>query len=69
MTRIQKAIAVAAAVGGLAWASSASAQIPFTNLNPITDPLQGIPANRAFALQNLLGPKGVNYQVNYPYPG
>lgn len=29
MTRIQKAIAVAAAVGGLAWASFASAQVPF----------------------------------------
>jgi FtsP/CotA-like multicopper oxidase with cupredoxin domain len=68
VTRIQKAIAVAAAVGGLAWASAASAQLPFTNVNAGPDS-QGLPANRAFGLQNLLGPKGVNYQVNYPYPG
>jgi FtsP/CotA-like multicopper oxidase with cupredoxin domain len=78
VTRIQKAIAVAAAVGGLAWASSASAQLPlpFTTpglngtLGPATlkniDPQA---ANAAFALQNPLGPGGTNYQVNYPYPG
>jgi FtsP/CotA-like multicopper oxidase with cupredoxin domain len=52
----------------LAWASAASAQIPFTNVNPAPD-TQGVPANRAFPLQNLQGPKGTNYQTNYPYPG
>ena len=64
MTRIQKAIAVAAAVGGLAFASSASAQIPYTPLNRDINA-----ANAAFGLQNPLGPSGTNYQVNYPYPG
>ncbi len=64
MTRIQRAVAVAAAVGGLAWASAASAQLRFTRLN--TDPAA---ANAAFPLQNLSGPSGTNYQVVYPYPG
>src|SRR5512137_2027168 len=66
--KIQRAIVAVAAAGGLAWASAASAQIPFTNLNPGPD-TQGAPANRAFALQNINGPKGSNYQVNYPFPG
>ncbi len=64
MTKIQRAIVAVAAAGGMAWASGASAQIGFTNLNP--DPKA---ANAAFPLQNLNGPSGTNYQVNYPYPG
>ena len=64
VTRIQRAIVAAAVAGGLAWASSASAQIGFTNLN--TNPTA---ANAAFPKQNPLGPSGTNYQVNYPYPG
>jgi len=55
--------------GVLAVLSSASAQIlppgpPSLILN--ADPAA---ANAAFPLQNLLGPSGSNYQVNYPYPG
>ena len=68
VTRIQKAIAVAAAVGGLAWASSASAQIwtpPPAVVPPV--PLTGV--NNAFPAQNPQGPIGAAYQVNYPYPG
>ena len=68
MRMIERAVRAAVAALGLAAAVSASAQIPFTNLNPRPDQ-QGPPANRAFALQNPLAPKGVNYQVNYPYPG
>jgi len=64
VTKIQRAIVAVAAAGGLAWASVASAQLAFTNLNP--DPKA---SNAAFALQNPNGPAGTNYQVNYPYPG
>ena len=64
VTKIQRAIVAVAAAGGLAWASVASAQLAFTNLNP--DPKA---SNAAFPLQNLNGPSGTNYQVNYPYPG
>ncbi len=64
MTRMHRAIVAVATVGGLAWASAASAQMAFTKLNP--DPKA---ANAAFPLQNLQGPSGTNYQVNYPYPG
>ena len=65
MNKIQRAIAAAAVAGGLAWASSASAQaLPFNSLN--ANPAA---QNAAFALQNPLGPSGANYQVNYPYPG
>jgi len=56
---IERAVRAAVAALGLAAAVSASAQIPFTNLNPRPDQ-QGPPANRAFALQNPLAPKGVN---------
>ncbi len=67
--RIQRSILAIAAAGGLAWASMASAQIPYnTAVNPGPD-LQGAPYNRASPLQNAAGPKGNNYQTNYPYPG
>jgi spore coat protein A len=62
--KIQRAIIAVAAAGGLAFASSASAQVAFTKLNTNTKA-----ANAAFPLQNLAGPAGGNYQVNYPYPG
>src|SRR5512137_3088654 len=65
---IERAVRAAFAVLGLVAAATAGAQIPFTNLNPGPD-TQGAPANRAFALQNINGPKGSNYQVNYPFPG
>ena len=64
MTKILRAVVAVAAAGGMAWASAASAQLAFTNLNP--NPKA---ANAAFPLQNLNGPSGTNYQVNYPYPG
>ena len=64
MTKIQRVIVAVAAAGGMAWASAASAQLGFTNLNP--DPKA---SNAAFPLQNPQGPSGSNYQVNYPYPG
>ena len=64
MHKIQRAIVAVAAAGGLAFASSASAQVGFTPLNQ--DPKA---ANAAFPLQNPLGPSGTDYQVNYPYPG
>ena len=64
MHKIQRAIVAVAAAGGLAFASSASAQVGFTPLNP--NPKA---ANAAFPLQNLAGPSGSNYRVNYPYPG
>jgi spore coat protein A len=62
--KIQRAIVAVAAAGGLAFASSASAQMIFTPLNTNTKA-----ANAAFPLQNVAGPAGGNYQVNYPYPG
>lgn len=64
MTRIQRAVVAVAAAGGMAWASAASAQMAFTNLNNNPNA-----ANAAFPLQNPSGPAGSNYQVNYPYPG
>jgi FtsP/CotA-like multicopper oxidase with cupredoxin domain len=62
--KIQRALVAVAAAGGLAFASSASAQVGFTKLNP-----NAKVANAAFPLQNLAGPAGTNYQVNYPYAG
>jgi FtsP/CotA-like multicopper oxidase with cupredoxin domain len=64
LNKIQRAILSAAVAGGLAWVSSASAQVPFTSLN--SNPRA---ANAAFPRQNPAGPGGTNYQVNYPYPG
>jgi hypothetical protein len=70
MELIRKAVRMAVAAIGIVASATAVAQttIPFTNLNPGPD-TQGAPASRASALQNVNGPKGTNYQVNYPYPG
>jgi len=64
LTTTMRALSRTSLVAALLLAAAAGAQIPYTPLNP--DPQA---ANAAFAPQNPLGPRGANYQVNYPYPG
>ena len=56
MTKIQRAIVAVAAAGGMAWASAASAQTPFSPA--FREPGRRRPRNAAFPLQNPLGPVG-----------
>jgi len=65
--KLQRILVAAAVVGGLAWASNATAQVMPPGWVPVNADLAA--ANAAFPKQNPLGPSGTNYQVNYPYAG